>query len=404
MHLNHLSLVNFRTFSRLDIELPKGTLILSGRNAQGKTSFLEAIFYLATFTSFHTQNDRQLINFLALNETPPFTKINANIQKNKTTHEMDVRVILDTSRNGVGRTRKEIMIDGVKRTQQKAISTFNAVIFIPQMTRILEEGPDERRRFLNMSISQVMPGYAQALGDYMRTLEQRNALLKLLAERSGDPAQLDYWDAQLALHGSVLVAGRRQMVAELAAIAAGIYLKLTRNSETMRLEYRPAFNPDIPSDQQNGLFRIAEATDSSKTSFELQGEFEAALKQNRKEDIQRGVTSIGPHRDDLRMFSNEIDLSEFGSRGQIRTALLALKMAEVEWMKQKTGQYPVLLLDEVLAELDLQRRADLLDYLSTFEQAILTTTDLHLFSPSFTNTCTVWNIDSGKILPSPPGS
>jgi DNA replication and repair protein RecF len=117
-------------------------------------------------------------------------------------------------------------------------------------------------------------------------------------------------------------------------------------------------------------------------------------------DIQRGVTTIGPHRDDMRIFSNEIDLSDYGSRGQIRTALLALKMAEVEWMRSKTGQNPVLLLDEVLAELDPQRRSDLLQYLSKYEQAFLTTTDLHLFSPSFTQQCSVWNIEAGKISPS----
>ncbi len=404
MHLKHLSLVNFRSFTRLDLELPQGILILSGKNAQGKTSFLEAVFYLATYTSFHTPLDRQLINFLALKETLPFAKINADIQKNGTPHQMDVRIILDPGKNGSGRTKKEILIDGVKKNQQKAISTFNAVIFIPQMTRIIEEGPDERRRFLNLSISQVMPGYAQALGDYARALEQRNALLKSLTESTGDPSQLDYWDNQLANHGSILVAGRQLMITELEKIATKIYYNLTSGNEELRLDYRPAFSPDSLPIQQNGLFRIPEPIGSLKPSNELQGDFEAALRSNRKEDIARGITTIGPHRDDLRIFSDNVDLSDYGSRGQIRTALLALKMAEVEWMRSKTGQDPVLLLDEVLAELDPQRRSDLLDYLSKYEQAILTTTDLHLFSSGFTEKCTVWTIESGKVIQSPPES
>ncbi len=398
MHLDHLSLINFRCISRLEIDLPPGILILAGRNAQGKTSLLEAIFYLATYTSFHTQSDKQMINFLALKEEPSFARITATIRKDHTDHKMDVRIIQDPGRNGAGRTRKEILVDGTKRTQQKAISTFNAVIFIPQMTRIIEEGPDERRRFLNLSISQVMPGYAQALGDYARALDQRNALLKLLGEQSGDPAQLDYWDSQLANHGSILIAGRQLMISELAQLADTIFQHLTRSSENLRLDYRPALKPNAFPDPQNGLFQIQENSPTKKTSSEIQRDFESALKSNRREDILRGITTIGPHRDDLRVYSNDVDLSEYGSRGQIRTALLALKMAEVEWMRSKTGHDPVLLLDEVMAELDPQRRQDLLEYLSNFDQAILTTTDLHLFSPGFTDRSTIWTIEAGKVL------
>ena len=177
MRLKRLSLTNFRSFTRLDVELPGRILLLLGDNAQGKTSLLEAIFYLATFSSFHTQTDRQLVSFSASEESMQVARIVAEVEKTNKTIRMEIRLILEEGVNSSPRLRKEILVDGVKRKAVEALGEVNAVIFLPQMMRILEGSPEDRRRYINMVLSQVIPGYGQALSLYARALEQRNALL-----------------------------------------------------------------------------------------------------------------------------------------------------------------------------------------------------------------------------------
>jgi DNA replication and repair protein RecF len=401
MILKHFSLSNFRTFSRLDTDLPSGMLVLVGANAQGKTSILEAIFYLATFSSFHAQNDRQLINFLALNDSPPVARIVAEIDRGGQSHKLEVRLILDKTVTGVTRFKKEILLDGVRKNAHSALGIFNAVIFLPQMTRIVENSPEERRRYLNLAISQVVPGYAKHLSAYARALEQRNALLKILAERGGDHHQLDYWDDHVAEAGAELIFWRSQAIFELNSIANQIYQKISHGAEDLTLRYDPSFklgeSRKIHPNEISGL----EKETPFSTVEEIKIGFREKLSHLQRDEITRGVTTLGPHRDELRFFSNGIDLGSYGSRGQIRSLLLALKLAEVAWMKNKTGSYPVLLLDETQAELDLQRRAELLDYLKDHEQAVFTTTDLALYPDNFIQQSTIWQIASGQIDKSP---
>jgi len=239
MHIKHLSLTNFRAFSRLDINLPQGIVLIVGKNAQGKTSLLESIFFLATFTSFHAQNDRQVINFLVGKEPLQVARIVAEIQHEHSQQKMEIRIIQDPTRSN--RCRKEILVDGVKRNMQTAIGGFNAVIFLPQMTRVIENSPEERRRYLNLLISQVMPGYANALSGYSRALDQRNALLKALSERSGDPAELDYWDHQLAANGSILMAARKNTVHELEDKVSETYQHITHKNEILENQVPSCF-------------------------------------------------------------------------------------------------------------------------------------------------------------------
>src|SRR5512136_2793641 len=219
MYLTHLSLTNYRAFTRLDLDVPRRVLVLVGANAQGKTSLLEAIYYLATFTSFHAASDRQLINFVTSGENLPqhgpaavpglaVARIVAEYHRAQRSHRMEVRLIQENAGNGGTRMRKEILLDGVKRKANDALGHFTAVIFLPQMTRILENGPDERRRYLNLALSQAIPGYAQALIDYAEVVTQRNALLKLLNERGGDPEQLCYWNELLADKGATIIHAR----------------------------------------------------------------------------------------------------------------------------------------------------------------------------------------------------
>lgn len=397
MHLTHLSLTNFRAFSRLDMELPGRILLLVGNNAQGKTSLLEAVYYLATLSSFHAQNDRQLINFIAGQETQAVTRLVADYTIAGHKHRLEVRLIQDAVGANGTRLRKEILVDGVKRSPGEALGKFTAVILLPQMTRILEGGPEERRRYLNLAISQAIPGYAQALTDYAQAVSQRNALLKQLNERGGDPAQLAFWDETVASRGAVLIFNRIQAIQELEKLAARTHDHLTHGSEVLRLIYQPSFDP-LPT--PDGQYRLPIQTTpqrGSQTVEKIRQGFLQRLSAIRSEEIARGVTTIGPHRDEIRFLGNGIDLGDFGSRGQVRTTLLSLKMAEMAWLKEKTGHWPILLLDETLAELDLRRRADLLDYLNNCEQALLTTTDLHLFSDDFVRQSQVCRVESGIV-------
>lgn len=397
MHLTHLSLTNFRLFSRLDMDIPRRILLLMGANAQGKTSLLEAIYYLATFTSFHAQSDRQLLNFIATRETLSVARLVAQYQRGERAHRLEVRLIQEAGNNGGARLRKEVLLDGVKIPPSQVVGHFNAVIFLPQMTAILEGGPEERRRYLNLFISQANPAYARALIEYQQALTQRNALLKQLNERGGDRTQLDYWDELLASRGALLITTRADVIQELEVTAKRIHERLTGSGEVLRLVYQPSYDP-LPTPQ--GQFALPLQVQAHRNGFtqeKVRQGFIEKLAEVRAEEIARGVTTVGPHRDEMRVLSNAIDLGDYGSRGQIRTALLSLKLSEVDWLKQKTNQWPVLLLDETLAELDTFRRGYLLEYLESAEQVLLTTTDMNLFPDDFRGRCERWQVTEGNI-------
>ena len=406
MQINHISLTNFRNFARLDVDIPGGPLLLVGGNAQGKTSLLEAIYYLATFTSFHATSDRQLINFLAIREplavariVGDFSYLDQDTSARTADHRLEVRLIQEPNQtNGAVRFRKEILLDGLKLKAGQAVGAFNAVLFLPHMLRVVEGAPQDRRRYLNLVFGQVYPRYAQNLSDYSRSLTQRNALLKQMGERGGgDPGQLIYWDEQLTSIGAQIIYTRIQAIQELEKLAARIHNELTRAGEILRLAYQPSYDP-LPRQPLQYALPIDAPVDRSGISLEaIQTGFLECLQDLHRDEIARGVTTVGPHRDELRFLSNGIDLGIYGSRGQGRTAVLSLKLAEVIWMKEKTGQWPVLLLDEVLAELDPARRSDLLERLLASEQSLLTTTDLDLFSESFVKKSKLWQIQGGQV-------
>ncbi len=213
----------------------------------------------------------------------------------------------------------------------------------------------------------------------------------------GDVEQLVFWDELLASRGAFIIQSRINAIAEIELLASRIHARLTRDAEVLRLNYLPSYDPvSLPEGQF--AFRLQTPVNRTGIALEdVQTGFLKRLKSLRSEEIARGVTTIGPHRDELRFWGNGIDLGDYGSRGQIRTAMLSLKLAEVAWLKERTGDWPVLLLDEIMAELDPQRRADLLAYLQDYEQALLTTTDLHLFHEDFLKTCTIWQISGGRV-------
>lgn len=398
MQLTHLSLTNFRNFARLDIDLPRRAVVLVGNNAQGKTSLLEAVYFLATFSSFQTHSDRQLVNFLAARENPAVARLVADYQRAGRKHRLEVRIILENVGPLGVRSRKEILLDGVKRPASEVIGHLPAVLFIPQMSLVVEGGPEERRRYLNLALAQAIPGYAAALGHYQQALTRRNALLKMLAERGGDPGQLTYWDETLAESGAQIIHWRIAAIQEIERLAARAHREFTRGAEMLRLAYQPAYDP-LPRPPGQFALKLEVAADRSTLSLEsIRQGFLEALGRIRAEEINRGVTTLGPHRDEVRFLANGIDLGDYGSRGQVRTCLLSLKMAEIDWMQARTGEAPIVLLDEVMAELDHERRADLLTSLtSAGQQVLLTTTDTGLFTPEFIETAETWRVVAGTV-------
>jgi DNA replication and repair protein RecF len=407
MFLTHLSLTNFRNFARLDVDIPRGSVLLVGSNAQGKTSLLEAIYYLAAFVSFHAGSDRELINFISSREALAVSRIVADFCRQGTStavpdksslHRLEVRIVQEAQAyNGTPRLRKEVLLDGVRYKVHDVVGQFNAVLFLPQTLRIIEGSPEERRRYLNLALAQVWPRYAASLADYSRLLTQRNALLKQLSERGGDLEQLSFWDEQLTQAGAYLIHARIHALQELERLAASYHHELTHGQEVLRLSYEPSYDP-LPQPVRQIALPLDAPLDRTGISVgKIQQGFLDGLLRARSEEIARGVTTIGPHRDDLRFLGNGVDLGVYGSRGQARSAVLALKLAEVAWMQAKTGHSPVLLLDEVLAELDQQRRDDLLSHLADSEQTLLTTTDLDLFPTKFVQSSTLWRIEAGNL-------
>ena len=292
---------------------------------------------------------------------------------------------------------KKCLLDGVKRKASEAIGQFNAVLFLPQMMGVIEGGPEERRRYLNLALAQVISHYQAALAEYNKALLQRNALLKQLFERRGDTSQLDYWDDQIATFGAQLIHARIRAVQDLERLAARTHRELTHANEVLRLSYQPAYDPLPQTPGQMALSLDAPVDRTGFSQEQIRKGFLESLQKLRQEEIARGITTIGPHRDELRFLANGIDLGTYGSRGQARSAILALKIAEVAWMHTKSGHWPILLLDEVLAELDTQRRFDLLERLNQSEQVLLSTTDLDLFAPEFVQKATVWRVANGRV-------
>ena len=411
MYLTHLSLTNFRNFARLDVETPGGPVLLIGDNAQGKTSFLEAVYFLATFVSFHASNERQLINLEAHREPLAVSRILANFsrlegpqeRRQLKSHRLEVRIVLEeTQNNGGNRLHKEFLLDGNKRKMHEVIGAFNAVLFLPQTLRIIEGSPEDRRRYLNLAMAQVLPDYSTTLSDYGQILTQRNALLKQLSERNIDLAnagiQLVYWDEKLARTGAEIMQARIRVLRDFERLAARIHSELSHGQEVLRISYQPSYEP-LPTRPGQFVMPIDTSLDRSSLPLDkIYSSFMECLARNRGEEITRGATTVGPHRDEIRFLANKLDLGVYGSRGQARTAVMALKLAEVEWMKEKSGEWPVLLLDEVLAELDPLRRADLITRLLKTEQAIMTTTDLDLFPKEFIQTAQIWRIQAGQIF------
>lgn len=393
MRLMHLSLTNFRNYTRLELPMSDGAMLLVGANAQGKTSLLESVYYLATGRSPWTSSDRQLINWRAENDILPFARVSAelcNIRSPLT--RIDITIFRDE--HGF---RKEIKVNGVKKRVVDLMGALNVVLFLPQDLALIEGAPSDRRRYLNITLSQTDPTYAEALITFDKALTQRNALLRQVAERRAAPNELPFWDDQVVKAGSVLISGRQRLLRELENWASRVHSELTGGIEHLEMRYQPGFLPTAKGNGQLSFDVPGLDLHRQLTPAEIAPQFRAALKETHREEIARGMTLIGPQRDELRFSVNGRDLGLYGSRGQARTAVLAIKLAEMEWMQAATGDHPVLLLDEFIAELDADRRAFLLSKIKGGFQAVLTTTEPDIFTKDFLSQAALWRVSHGTI-------
>lgn len=338
MRIKNLYLKNFRNYAEETFTFDEGINVLYGRNAQGKTNCAEAVFYLCTGTSPRAKKEKQLIR---AGESAAFIRADAESRFGSVHIEAD---IYDN--------RREIRINGMKIGKNAdLLGNINGVFFSPSELRLVQDGPDERRRFLNVSISQMSKSYYTALIRYNKILEQRNALLKnrdleLVFET------LPVWDAQLCRYAAEIAEKRQEFIAELSPIAAERHAFLTDGAEKLEIFSEKKY----PASREETEKKLAE-------------EFAA----NYERDIRLGFTASGPHRDDLKILIGGEEARVYGSQGQARTAALAIKLAELEIFKNHAGEYPVLILDDVMSELDLPRRRKLLARLDGV-QTVLTCT------------------------------
>ena len=407
MRITHLSLTNFRNYARLELSLDPGVIVLHGDNAQGKTSLLEAIYYLATSRSPHITADRQLISWLAEKEPLPHARLVAEVKSRVETRRVEMTLLNEPAARGSSRFKKDIRINGLPRRVMDLLGQITVVMFLPQDLALVEGTPTLRRRYLNITLCQTDQEYARALSTYEHVLGQRNALLRTLQEkgRKADPAQLEFWDDKLAESAGVLVAGRNRLVKELERRAQRIHHDLSGEGEHLRLRYQPGFDA-APTPEGQLAFDAGDLGASALPEMpprQIAERFRAGLAAHAREDITRGITGIGPQRDELRFLVNGRDLGLYGSRGQNRTAVLALKLGELAWMKDASAEWPILLLDEVAAELDEHRRGYLLNAIGGAEQVLLTTTETSLLPAEFLKKAAKWRVVNGTISVDPDG-
>lgn len=368
MHVSLLGLASFRNYESLSFEPSEGLNVLVGRNAQGKSAVLEAIYLLATSKSHRTSRDMDLIK---LGE--PSFRVVAEISREA---RNDVIVEIDLSRI----EKKTVKINTVKHPKiGDIVGQLNSVIFSDTDIDMVRGEPSRRRRFLNLEISQISPQYVYALGRYKRVLDQRNNLLKEIKMGQASIAGLDAWDTQLATYGATVTARRNGFVRTLAIAAAEIYAMLTDQTEQLVVAYRPNLDVDQDASEQ-----------------EIAALHSEVLAAKRDMDIGRATTHSGPHRDDLAISINGLAAREFASQGQQRTAAIALKLAEIRLIREAAGENPVVLLDDVMAELDETRRRRILDSTSGC-QTLITTTHISDVSSSALENAAVFEVHAGTV-------
>lgn len=375
MLLDRLRLRNFRNYASLDIDLFPGKNVLLGDNGQGKTNILEAIYLCGTGKSYRTSRDTELIRW----GESTFYTASRFLHRNG---DLLVEVACSQERG------KRIRLNGVHQdTAIDYIGAANVVIFGPDDLKIIKGSPGERRRFLDLEISAVHEGYRKDLTKYRRILAQRNTFLKdgrHLINSSRGSAALDVWDEQLVSVGTRVMVKRALVIEELSLLAQTAYKEISSRG-ILQLEYSPSFI-------------VRDLCDSNE---ELMAEkwsalFHRELLRLRQAEIMRGVTLAGPHRDDMTFTLDGVDMRVFSSQGQQRAAVLALRLAELDFVRNQMGEDAILLLDDVSSELDPSKRAHLWKYIDRGIQTVITTTDEKALN-EFEKPAKVFKVQSGTV-------
>ena len=359
MQIKKLFLQNFRNYESEEFVFSDGLNVLFGKNAQGKTNCAEAVFYLCTGASLRIRHDKQLIRIGA--------------ESAKIIAEAENRYGKITIEAEIFEGKREIRVNGSKITKNADLmGHVNSVFFSPGELRLIQDGPDERRRFMNLSISQTSPAYYTALLRYNKILDQRNALLKN-HDVSLVLDTLPVWDEQLCKYAATIVKKRAEFIEKLAPYAKELHAYLTDNAEELTIR---------PDKKYEG-----DETEIAKTLLRRLGN-------SYEKDLRMGFTTVGPHRDDLDFIIGGVDAKSYASQGQTRTAALSLKLAEVQIFKDLSGEYPILILDDVMSELDLPRRKKLLQRVHGM-QTLLTCT--HAERVLYGAECNKIRIEKGHI-------
>ncbi len=354
MYIEKIKLNNFRNYEQLELDLNKDINIIYGNNAQGKTNILEAIFLSSFGKSFRTNKEKEMIRF---NEQSCLVEI--FYQKK----DRDGKVKIEIG------NKKQISLNGIKlKKLSELLGNINIVIFTPDDINILKDGPASRRRFLDMMIGQLRPNYVYNLNMYLKTIEQRNNYLRQIREENKPEEMLEIWDENLAEYGEKIYIYRNEFINKILNKINNIHKNITDAKEEIRIEY-------------------LSNCDNKENYLKL-------LKERRKLDIIKGYTTKGIHRDDFVIYINDKEVSTYGSQGQNRTAVLSLKLSELQVVYDEIGEYPILLLDDFMSELDEVRRKNFLNNIKN-TQVILTGTDkIELSDVEYS----IFNVKEGKII------
>lgn len=403
MYLKHLALTNFRNYTRLELDLQARIHLLQGENAQGKTNLLEAIYYLATTKSPLTDSDKELINWLTEEEPIPYAHVEGTYVRAGQEHTLEFSLVKERQpsvNSDEPRLRRQIRLDGALQRAMDVVGQLNTVLFLPADIALVAGAPGERRRYLDTTLCQLDPVYCRSLAQYNRVIAQRNALLRQIREGRAGPAELDYWDEQLIKAGAYVLTRRFWAVRELNKQVARIQPSLTGGRETLVLTYHDSVLGRSSDPKANGAKPMrTEMPSETPDEPYLADRLRRALHIVRREEVMRGISIVGPHRDDMRFLVNNVDMTPYGSRGQQRTTALALKLGEVALMREQTGEMPILLLDDVISELDSHRIAFLLQTVSQAQQVFITTTDLCLYPEPFVRVAICWRVSAGAVSP-----
>lgn len=357
MIIKSIELAGYRNYDFLTLQFDKGTNILFGDNAQGKTNILEAIYLSATTKSHKGSKDKEIIKF-----DSEEAHIRAYIEKEGVETKIDMHLRKNKS--------KGIAIDGQKiKKAADLLGLLNVVLFSPEDLSIIKNGPGERRRFVDMELCQLDSFYLYNLNHYNKIVNQRNILLKDMYMNPGLRDTLSIWDSQLVSYGSKIIERREIFVRQLNEIINELHKKLSGGKEDLKIVYEP----DVTIE-----------------------DFERKLRENQEKDIRSKMTTVGPHRDDFSFLNGDIDIRKYGSQGQQRTAALSLKLSEIELVKKITKDTPVLLLDDVLSELDSSRQNQLLGSIGEV-QTIVTCTGLEEFVNNRFKINKVYNVSNGTV-------